>query len=155
MCGDPTGHPDRGGGDVRRLRAAGLVLAVALGVAAASGTGGCGPGPAVTRRAPPASNEAFRVKSVVRSGVQVVAEGEASVFEGAFVVEALDGSGRVLTHASVQAQAGAPAWAGFTAKLTLPDQTASTARSLRLYEASPKDGSPQHVLYVPIPSTSI
>lgn len=131
------------------------MLAVALGVAAASGAGGCGRGPVVTRRAPPATNEAFRVTSVVRDGVSVVAEGQARVFEGAFVAEALDGAGQVLTKASVQAQAGAPAWAGFTAKLTLPDQTAATARSLRLYEASAKDGSPQHVLTVPIPSTSM
>lgn len=134
------------------LRAAGLVLSATLCMIGAAGVGGCGRG-GIARFMPGMTNNAFRVSSVVRQGVRVVAEGQARVTAGTFVVEALDSAGRVLSQASEHSPSPGQ-WVPFTAHLTLPAAAASTVRSLKFYEADPTSGTQQEVLTVPVPSTS-
>jgi hypothetical protein len=106
------------------------------------------PEPAVSPAA--ASNEAFRVDRLTLSGALLEVDGRARVFEGGFVAETANAAGVVLARASVQASAGAPAWGDFRAELRLPG-TPSEPLTLRLYEPSPKDGTPAHLLSLPVP----
>jgi len=132
----------------RGPRIAGLLLALVLTLAAA---GGCNA--IVPKRSPESTNTVFHVTAVVRGGVDVIAQGQARVADGTFVVQALDGNGRVLSQVAEHSPSPG-GWVGFTARLTLPAAAATTARQVRIYEAPPGGGPPQHVLMVPIPPTA-
>ncbi len=115
--------------------------------------GGCGGragtvGPTPARAVSPVSNEAFAVTQATRDASGVTAQGRARVFEATFAADVLDAGGRVLTHSTVHAGAGAPAWGDFTARLPLPEGTPATGLTMRLYEPSAKDGTPLHGLTV-------
>lgn len=68
--------------------------------------------------------------------------GMANVYEAQFRVQLIDGSGHVLVDQPVMATAGTGTWGTFdtTYRFTAPAATTST---LRVYDLSAKDGSPQ------------
>ena len=75
--------------------------------------------------------------------------GLANVFEAAFQVAVLDGSGRTLTDEHVQASCGTGCWGTFD--VTLPYANGRTQwGTLRVYDLSAKDGSPENVRDYPV-----
>ena len=75
--------------------------------------------------------------------------GLANVFEAAFQVAILDGSGRTLTDEHVMASCGTGCWGTFD--VTLPYSNPKTQwGALRVYDFSAKDGSPENVRDYPV-----
>lgn len=98
-----------------------------------------------------AENGAFRIfepapDTVV--GKTLVVRGEARVFEAVLSYSLEDGH-RVLAEGHVMASQGAPEWGSFEIKINV-DQVTSPSGVLTIYEASAKDGSPIHVLNIPV-----
>ena len=78
--------------------------------------------------------------------------GLANVFEAQFTVQLLDGQGRVLAEAPVQASCGTGCWGTFD--VTIPYRVASAQPgTLRVFDASPKDGTPIDVHDYPVQLT--
>ncbi len=78
--------------------------------------------------------------------------GLANVFEAQFTVQVLDGQGRVLAEAPVRASCGTGCWGTFD--VTIPYRVASAQPgTLRVFDASPKDGSPVDVRDYPVQLT--
>lgn len=98
-----------------------------------------------------AENSAFRIFAPAPHatvGKTLVVKGEARVFEAVLSYSIEDGH-RVLAKGHVMASKGAPEWGSFEIKITL-DQVTSPAGVLTIYEESAKDGSPIHVLNIPV-----
>lgn len=96
-------------------------------------------------------NEAFRVVAPVPNqkvdGMFIV-EGKARVFEASFQYKLEDGH-NVLAQGHVMASKGAPEWGDFKFEIHYSGATSPHA-VLILFEGSPKDGSPQHELSIPL-----
>ncbi len=104
---------------------------------------------------PVAENNAFRVYEPQENeevdGTFTV-RGEARVFEGAFSWRLEDGH-FVLKEGHATTDAGAPEWGSFQFDVEF-EQTTNPIVTLVLYEASAKDGSPQHELIIPLQADS-
>jgi hypothetical protein len=75
--------------------------------------------------------------------------GQANVFEATFRVAILDGSGKTLTDQLVTASCGTGCWGTFD--VTLPYSNGHTQwGTLRVYDLSAKDGSPENVRDYPV-----
>jgi hypothetical protein len=78
--------------------------------------------------------------------------GLANVFEAQFTVQVLDGQGRVLAEAPVRASCGTGCWGTFD--VTIPYRVAAAQPgTLRVFDASPKDGTPIDVRDYPVELT--
>jgi spore germination protein GerM len=78
--------------------------------------------------------------------------GLANVFEAQFTVQVLDSQGRVLAEAPVQATCGTGCWGTFD--VTIPYRVASAQPgTLRVFDTSPKDGTPIDVRGYPVELT--
>jgi germination protein M len=75
--------------------------------------------------------------------------GLANVFEAQFQVQVLDGSRRVLAEAPVTASCGTGCWGTFDVTVHYRVPTAQWG-TLRVFDASPKDGSPIDVREYPV-----
>lgn len=75
--------------------------------------------------------------------------GLANVFEAQFTVQVLDGQGQVLAEAPVQASCGTGCWGTFD--VTIPYRVAAAQPgTLRVFDASPKGGTPVDVRDYPV-----
>ena len=78
--------------------------------------------------------------------------GLANVFEAQFTIQVLDGQGRVLSESPVRASCGTGCWGTFD--VTIPYRVASPQPgTLRVLDASPKDGTPIDVRDYPVELT--
>ncbi|MEZ0240823.1 MAG: Gmad2 immunoglobulin-like domain-containing protein [Chloroflexota bacterium] len=75
--------------------------------------------------------------------------GLANVFEAAFQVAILDGSGKTLTDEHVMASCGTGCWGTFDVTLPYANGTAQWG-TLRVYDFSARDGSPENVRDYPV-----
>ncbi|SEN31457.1 Immunoglobulin-like domain of spore germination [Lihuaxuella thermophila] len=96
-------------------------------------------------------NNAFRNLRLQGEKGHYTLMGEARVLEGNFRYAVSDGHD-YLVEGSVQVQGGAPEWAAFTLKLSIPDEKLPRkgTLTLELFEISPKDGSRQNELIIPL-----
>ncbi len=94
------------------------------------------------------SNDRFKnVTAQKINDTTFLIRGKAQVFEAAFSYVIKDGDTE-LKQGSAMTDAGAPAWGNFSFTVNIPSQTNSL--QLILFEASPKDGSRQYELPVPL-----
>ncbi|PTX63322.1 immunoglobulin-like protein involved in spore germination [Melghirimyces profundicolus] len=99
----------------------------------------------------PDQNKAFRNLTVIGKAGRYTVKGEARVFEGNYRYAVSDGHD-YLAEGSAQAEGGGPDWAPFTLKLEIPaDRLPKNGTlTLELYEISPKDGSRENELVIPL-----
>ncbi|MBO9128965.1 Gmad2 immunoglobulin-like domain-containing protein [Bacillus sp. 165] len=96
-------------------------------------------------------NEAFKITSPIPEQTvdgSFILEGQARVFEASFQYRLEDGH-NVLAEGHIMADAGAPEWGNFKVEITYTGATSPHA-VLTIFEGSPKDGSPQHELHIPL-----
>jgi len=96
-------------------------------------------------------NDAFRLfapKPESIAGGTIKVRGQARVFEAAFSWRLEDGH-NVLAEGHEMTDMGAPEWGNFEFEVTYKEAT-NPNLTLILYEASAKDGSPQHELFIPL-----
>ncbi|MCQ6563787.1 Gmad2 immunoglobulin-like domain-containing protein [Paenibacillus mendelii] len=101
--------------------------------------------------APVAENDAFRVfspQSGTEAGPTFTVEGEARVFEAAFSWTLEDGH-TILAEGHEMAEAGAPEWGRFRFDVSY-DKASQSNLMLILFIHSPKDGSVEHELIIPL-----
>ncbi|MGZ4134606.1 MAG: Gmad2 immunoglobulin-like domain-containing protein [Tumebacillaceae bacterium] len=100
---------------------------------------------------PPAQNEAFQI-AIPLPGQQVgsrfTVQGKARVFEAQFRYQLVAG-GKVLAEGTAKADQGAPEWGNFAFEVHYSG-VANAAAELKIFEMSAKDGSPVHVLSIPL-----
>lgn len=97
-------------------------------------------------------NAAFEVmepQPFTRVKDRIRVRGRARVFEATFQARVEDAKGE-LAQAVVQTSEGAPGWGEFDVELVLKEPPRSPEGRLVLFEASAEDGSPIHVLTVPL-----
>lgn len=87
-------------------------------------------------------------KQVVESPFKV--EGTARVFEGTVNIELITSDGKILDQTTAQATVGAPSWGDFQAMVSYQPLDKPIDGMLRVYSQSPKDGSQQDMVIVPI-----
>jgi len=97
-------------------------------------------------------NAAFEVLeplpfTVLQDGVRV--RGRARVFEATFMVRVEDAAGTLLEQHVMTLQ-GAPAWGAFDQRLPFPRAPRGEEGGVVIYEASAKDGTPIHVVSIPV-----
>ncbi|SHF59173.1 Sporulation and spore germination [Caldanaerobius fijiensis DSM 17918] len=85
---------------------------------------------------------------VVESPFKV--EGTARVFEGTVNIELITSDGKLLDQTTAQATAGAPSWGEFQAMVSYQPLDKPVDGLLRVYSRSPKDGSQQDMVIIPI-----
>jgi len=92
---------------------------------------------------PEEGNTAFRKVQVLGENGEYTVTGEVRVFEANFFYAVEDGHDYVITETLQTASEGAPAWAPFEIKISIPKDKIPTngALILHLYERSAKDGS--------------
>lgn len=96
-------------------------------------------------------NDIFQNVTVRKTGADTFElKGQAKVFEGVFHYVVEDGHNE-LAEGSVQASAGAPDWGDFTHTIRAKKAEANSTLLLVLFEKSPKDGSRQMELIIPLP----
>jgi hypothetical protein len=78
-----------------------------------------------------------------------VVRGKAQVFEATFSWIIEDGHNE-LRAGSTMTDAGAPAWGRFRIPISIKKMDPNTTLTLVLFETSPKDGSRQHELPIPL-----
>jgi len=87
---------------------------------------------------------------VVNSGADLALAGAARVFEANVVWRILDSAGKVVANGHFTASLGSSAvWGTFNARIAVPANVRGNV-TLELYEASPKDGTAQGVVRVPL-----
>lgn len=91
----------------------------------------------------PEGNTAFRNVQVLGENGDYTVTGEVRVFEATFFYAVEDGHDYVIPETLQMASEGAPAWAPFEIKITIPKDKIPTngALILHLFERSAKDGS--------------
>ncbi|MFT4417132.1 BsuPI-related putative proteinase inhibitor [Fredinandcohnia humi] len=91
----------------------------------------------------PEGNTAFRNIQVTGENGEYIVTGEARVFEGSFFYSVEDGHEYIIPETVQQASEGAPTWAPFEIKLSIPKEKLplNGALMIHLYERSAKDGS--------------
>ena len=80
----------------------------------------------------------------------VTISGGASVFEATLQWRIVDGGGKVLSSGTTQASRGAPERGTFSVSASYPPPSADTIGAIEVYETSPKDGSVDDLVRVPI-----
>ena len=80
----------------------------------------------------------------------VTISGDASVFEAALQWRILDGGGKVLAEGIATASAGAPARGTFSVAASFPPPAADTIGAIEVYDRSPKDGTVDELVRVPV-----
>ena len=90
----------------------------------------------------PASRE--KISSPVRIS------GGARVFEGQLAFAIKDAQGKVLAEGSVLASAGAPEWGTFAADVSFKAPALEQAGTVEVFTRSPKDGSVQNLVIIPV-----
>ncbi|MCC3355560.1 BsuPI-related putative proteinase inhibitor [Bacillus sp. REN16] len=92
---------------------------------------------------PDEGNTAFRKVQVLGENGEYTVTGEVRVFEATFFYSVEDGHDYVIPETVQNASEGAPAWAPFEIKISIPKDKIPTngALILHLYERSAKDGS--------------
>lgn len=98
-----------------------------------------------------AENDAFRVFAPApdsKVGSSFTVSGEARVFEAAFSYSFEDGH-NILTEGHATTSAGAPEWGTFEFDISI-ERASNPVGILTLYVASAKDGTPEHVLTIPV-----
>ncbi len=83
--------------------------------------------------------------------VPLTVKGTASVFEGALIVsvESADGS-TTFCQTAATASEGAPSIGSFETQIAFPPPASATEGRIRVYSESPKDGSVQNLVTVPV-----
>jgi hypothetical protein len=76
-------------------------------------------------------------------------QGQAQVFEASFSWVIEDGHNELKTGHQMT-DAGAPAFGNFRFTIDLPEKRPEATLHLILFESSPKDGSRQHELIIPL-----
>ncbi|MBT1278766.1 Gmad2 immunoglobulin-like domain-containing protein [Thermoanaerobacter sp. CM-CNRG TB177] len=85
---------------------------------------------------------------VVTSPFKVI--GKARVFEGNVNIRLVDSNGNILSETVVQATAGAPSWGDFEAIISYKALKEPQNGILQVFSLSPKDGSVQNLVSVPL-----
>jgi hypothetical protein len=80
----------------------------------------------------------------------ITISGDASVFEAALTWRITDSAGRVLASGHMNASAGAPARGDYTITATFPAPASDTIAIVEVYELSPRDGSIDEIVRVPV-----
>lgn len=96
-------------------------------------------------------NDAFKIVSPKPDqvvGNTFILKGKARVFEANFQYKLEDGH-NVLAEGFITANKGAPEWGDFETEISFTGATSPSA-VLIIYEGSPKDGSLQHQLFIPL-----
>ncbi|WP_010278396.1 Gmad2 immunoglobulin-like domain-containing protein [Paenibacillus senegalensis] len=98
-------------------------------------------------------NQAFRIHEITGSNGNYTITGEARVWEASFVYAVSDGHDYLLEDFTT-ASNGAPSWGNFTIDLAIPQDRlpVNGTLTLEIWEASAKDGSPLHLLNIPLES---
>jgi hypothetical protein len=86
--------------------------------------------------------------SRVRSPLTI--SGEATVFEAALIWQVTDTAGRVLASGFTTASAGAPARGTYTITATYPDPPSDIIGFAEVYTRSPRDGTIDEIVRVPL-----
>lgn len=82
-------------------------------------------------------------------GSPVTVAGEANTFEGTVRIQVLGANGAILADTFTTATSGSGTWGTFSEKVAFDRGTNSTG-TVRVFWDSPKDGSPQDVVEVPV-----
>ena len=80
----------------------------------------------------------------------LVISGDASVFEATLQWRVTDSAGRVLAQGVTTATAGAPARGTYSVTATFTPPSADTFGSVEVFERSPRDGSIDEIVRVPV-----
>ena len=88
--------------------------------------------------------------SNTRITTPVTISGDASVFEAALQWRIVDGGGKVLSEGITTASAGAPARGTFRVVASFAPPAADTIGSIQVYDRSPKDGTVDELVSVPV-----
>ena len=97
------------------------------------------------------SNERFRDVAIQKIGDNTyLITGKGQIFEANFGWVIEDGHNE-LQQGNVMTNNGAPAWGDFGFKISPPKKDPNTTLHIILFESSPKDGSRQYELPIPIP----
>jgi len=80
----------------------------------------------------------------------ITISGDASVFEAALSWRIRDSAGRVLAQGSTTASAGAPARGAYTITASFAVPTSDTVAIVEVYELSPRDGTIDEIVVVPV-----
>jgi hypothetical protein len=88
--------------------------------------------------------------SNTRITAPVTITGDASVFEAALQWRIVDGGGRVIAQGSTTASAGAPGRGTFSVTASFPPPSADTIGQVQVYDTSPKDGTIDEMVSVPV-----
>jgi LysM repeat protein len=85
----------------------------------------------------------------IREGQKL--KGLARVFEGTILYRIVDPNGQLITQETpVQTTAGAPAYGSFSTEITFDQQPAAQSGELWVYSRSPRDGSIQDLVQLPV-----
>jgi hypothetical protein len=88
--------------------------------------------------------------AIANSGADLVVTGSARVFEANVVWRVLDSTGKVAANGHFNASLGSSAmWGTFSTRIPMPANVRGNL-TLEVYEASPKDGSAQGVVQIPL-----
>lgn len=104
------------------------------------------------REAKVLENEAFKIITPVpnqKINGPFILKGKARVFEANFQYKLEDDHHNVLAEGYITADKGAPEWGDFEVDISYKETTSPNA-ILTIFEASAKDGSPQHELFIPL-----
>ena len=97
------------------------------------------------------SNKRFREVTITKTGKdQFRVKGQGQLFEAAFSWVVDDGHNEI-KQGHGMADAGGPAWGNFDFTIEVPKARPNSTPHLILFEASPKDGSRQYELAIPLP----
>jgi immunoglobulin-like protein involved in spore germination len=80
----------------------------------------------------------------------VTISGDASVFEAALQWRIVDGGGKVIVQGIATASAGAPARGTFSVTASFPPPATDTIGAIEVYDRSPKDGTIDELVSVPV-----
>jgi hypothetical protein len=146
-----------------------LLVALSVIFASCGGSSSPSPSPAPTRTSTPttaasptAAPSATALSSAkgnitvtrplpnARVSSPLVISGEASVFEAALQWRVADSAGRVLAQGITSASVGAPGRGTFTVTATFAPPAADLFGSVEVFSVSPKDGSVDEIVRVPV-----
>ncbi len=80
----------------------------------------------------------------------LAARGQARVFEGNLRVAVLGSAGQVLGEHSLTASVGAPQWGSFAGEIAFRPPEREEAGAVRFFSLSPRDGSIQEAITIPV-----
>ena len=100
---------------------------------------------------PPAPIEVLApaADTVLVPGGELQVEGKASVWEGALTVQLL-ASDELIFEQHVTASTSAPGRGSFSLAIPVPEGQSGGPWTLKLFSSSPRDGSPENLVVVPL-----